>query len=445
MMGPMSAAAIIHGLDAAPSEVAASWPDSRPLVAVWSGGAAARSRWTILGRPAAAEIVPPDRFMNWLRTAAPFRPGAGPGPNPSAAKELPFIGGWIGWISYDAGGLVEPAAAGRFASDDRGWPAAQMARVDDALVYDHAAGVWWGVGAWRELMPDAGPGAAPRHGFEVSKLRSAMGRAAYTAAVERALAYIRAGDVYQVNLAHRLSGAFRGSARGLFLRLMEAARPWFGGYMELAGEGPETRAVVSASPELFFAFDPTSRRIVTRPMKGTRPGGADPRELDRAEKDRAELNMIVDLMRNDLQRVCAPGTVVAERLLDVESYSAVHQLVSTVAGRLTPGTTLGDLLDAAFPAGSMTGAPKLSAMAILNGLEKGPRGLYAGCFGWVGTDGRADLAMTIRSIVVRADAAYVGAGGGITWLSDPDEEVAEVGVKARGPLSVLGAELPPGW
>ena len=155
--------------------------------------------------------------------------------------------------------------------------------------------------------------------------------------------------------------------------------------------------------------------------------------------------MIVDLMRNDLQRVCHPGTVAAERLLAVESYPAVHQLVSTVAGRLRAGTTLGELLEATFPAGSMTGAPKLSAMSILHGLERTPRGVFAGCFGRVCADGALDLAMTIRSIVVHPDGADVGAGGGITWLSEAGDEVAEVAVKARGPLRALGATLPAGW
>jgi anthranilate synthase component 1 len=143
--------------------------------------------------------------------------------------------------------------------------------------------------------------------------------------------------------------------------------------------------------------------------------------------------------------VCRPGTVRAERLLEVESYTAVHQLVSTVAGQLLPDATLGHLLDAAFPAASMTGAPKLSAMQILHRLEGASRGLFAGCFGWIGEDGALDLAMVIRSIVTHPDGAYVGAGGGITWGSIAADEVAEVGVKARGPLAALGGALPPGW
>ena len=134
-----------------------------------------------------------------------------------------------------------------------------------------------------------------------------------------------------------------------------------------------------------------------------------------------------------------------EDLLTVESYPAVHQLVSTVSGTLRDGTTVGALLDATFPAGSMTGAPKLSAMTILHDLEGAARGVFAGCFGWVGEDGALDLAMVIRSIVFHQDGAYVGAGGGITWRSDAAAEVAEVGVKARGPLTALGADLPDGW
>ena len=139
------------------------------------------------------------------------------------------------------------------------------------------------------------------------------------------------------------------------------------------------------------------------------------------------------------------GSVTVERLFDVESYPAVHQLVSTVAGNLFPGLEVGELLGATFPAGSMTGAPKLSAMSILQRLEGAPRGIFAGCFGWVSPQGDLDLAMVIRSIVVENGRAYVGAGGGITWLSHPPSEVAEVVVKARGPLAALGASVPSGW
>ncbi|MDR2997701.1 MAG: chorismate-binding protein, partial [Microbacterium sp.] len=168
-------------------------------------------------------------------------------------------------------------------------------------------------------------------------------------------------------------------------------------------------------------------------------------ELRASEKERAENVMIVDLMRNDLSHVGEPGTISVERLWQVESYPAVHQLVSTVSATLRAGTTVDDLIEAAFPAGSMTGAPKLSAMTILHELEGAPRGVYSGCFGWIGLDGSADLGMVIRSILIEDSTAYVGAGGGITWLSDAAEEAAEVATKARAPLAALGAVVPEEW
>jgi anthranilate synthase component 1 len=230
-----------------------------------------------------------------------------------------------------------------------------------------------------------------------------------------------------------------------YLRLRALTPAHHGGYVR-SGD----TALLSASPERFLQVSAGVAR--TRPIKGTRPRAADAREdaalaaeLRASVKERAENVMIVDLMRNDLSRVSVPGSIRVEGLLEVESYAAVHQLVSTVSSRLQSGTTAGDLLDAAFPAGSMTGAPKLSAMTILHQLEGGPRGVYAGCFGYVGQDGTVDLAMIIRSIVTRPGGAYVGAGGGITWGSEARAEVAEVGIKARAPLSALGAALPPGW
>lgn len=439
----MSARIVAHRLD---------WSDP---AAVFAGGLGAEehSFWLDAG---------PDAMsgFSWMGPGAPEeRP---PHDLPLATTDAahapvpgPFRGGWVGWAGYDAAAAIGGAPA--CVVDDDG-PQDSWLRVSWFVAFDHASRGMWVIGP-EELLGTATAAvvrwaragrdrraAAPHEAVQ----RTASARqtpAEYRALIERCREAIRAGDAYQLCLTTRFTVAapMPIDPVATYLALRDRLPAHHGGIIRNG-----TTALLSASPERFLEVGDGSVR--TRPIKGTRPRGRDAhdddalrRGLQESVKERAENVMIVDLMRNDLQRVCAPGTVVAERLLDVESYSAVHQLVSTVAGRLTPGTTLGDLLDAAFPAGSMTGAPKLSAMAILNGLEKGPRGLYAGCFGWVGTDGRADLAMTIRSIVVRADAAYVGAGGGITWLSDPDEEVAEVGVKARGPLSVLGAELPPGW
>jgi anthranilate synthase component 1 len=203
--------------------------------------------------------------------------------------------------------------------------------------------------------------------------------------------------------------------------------------------------LVSASPERFLEV--TREGVVrTSPIKGTRPRGAHPdddarlrAELVASEKERAENLMIVDLMRNDLSRVCELGSVAVTRLLEVESYPHVHQLVSTIEGRLRADAEIVDAIAACFPAGSMTGAPKLRAIEVLDALEQRPRGPYAGAFGYLAADGTVDLAMTIRTIVLDPDGASVGAGGGITALSEPDAELAEARLKAEALLAALGA------
>ena len=428
------------------------WSDP---AAVFAGGLGAEEHafWLDAG-PAA------DAGFSWLGLGTPAeRPprelSLTPPDTTAATTPGPFRGGWIGWEGYDA-------AAGRAGAparvDGGDGPPQLWLRVDWFVAVDHAAHAMWllapehliaeaaeRVGRWARV------GSARRSDVPpavVSRAASARQTPdAYRALIEACRAAIRAGDAYQLCLTTRFTVAASTpfDPVSTYLALREQLPAHHGGIIRSGAT-----ALLSASPEQFLEVRDGSVR--TRPIKGTRPRGHDRRqddalrrELRESVKERAENVMIVDLMRNDLQRVCVPGTVSVDRLLDVESYSAVHQLVSTVTGRLSPGTTLGELLDAAFPAGSMTGAPKLSAMTLLHALEGGARGLYAGCFGWVGHDGSADLAMTIRSIVLGRTGAYVGAGGGITWLSDAAEEVAEVGVKARGPLAVLGAELPPGW
>jgi len=365
----------------------------------------------------------------------------------------PFRGGWVGWSGFDAAARAAGAPA---TVDDRDGPQEAWLRVRWFVTVDHAARAMWLVAEPAELAAALALLDAPRRhdappptdaGGGIATASARQRPVEYRALIERCRAAIRAGDAYQLCLTTRFDVAASDPLDPVdtYLRLRAALPAHHGGIIRSGAF-----ALLSASPERFLEV--ADGMVRTRPIKGTRPRGGDSaedaalaRELAESVKERAENVMIVDLMRNDLQRVCTPGTVSAERLLEVESYSAVHQLVSTVAGRLRPGTTWAQLLAATFPAGSMTGAPKLSAMRILHGLEAGPRGVYSGCFGWVGDDGRADLAMTIRSIVLHPGGAYVGAGGGITWLSDPDAEVAEVGVKARGPLGALGAALPPGW
>ncbi|MFG6401550.1 anthranilate synthase component I family protein [Microbacterium sp. P04] len=360
----------------------------------------------------------------------------------------PFRGGWVGWAGYDD--AAERAGAPSLPSP---YPGELWLRVDAFLAFDHGRREAW---AWapsadaaervaRDALERKQLDASTADAPAASLATSPHSPAAYGYLVEECRARIREGDAYLLCLTTRFDVTGEVDARRVHRRLRHASGSHHGGLVR----GGAT-ALVSASPERFL--DVVDGVVRTHPIKGTRPRDADP-AVDRAladqlladPKERAENTMIVDLMRNDLARVCAPATVRVERLLEVESYPAVHQLVSTIAGVLRPATTLGELLAATFPAGSMTGAPKLSAMTILRELEAEPRGVYSGCFGWVGDDGRADLAMVIRSIVVHPGGASVGAGGGITWLSDPAAEVREVGWKARAPLAALNARLPSGW
>jgi para-aminobenzoate synthetase component 1 len=358
-----------------------------------------------------------------------------------------FRGGWIGWLGYEDAA----ARAGAPVSEtDAGIPQERWLRVERFVAFDHGRRRAWAAApagqeeAYADRMSSAaGDLTAPEPTAVPAVARHEP--AAYAALIERCREAIREGDAYQLCLTTRFCVTGPIDPIAAYTRLRARTPAHHGGIVRSGGV-----ALVSASPERFLEVAGGVAR--TRPIKGTRPRGADAEsdaaladELRASEKERAENIMIVDLMRNDLSRVCEPGSVGVDGLLEVESYPAVHQLVSTVSGRLAEGVTVGDLLDATFPAGSMTGAPKLSAMTILHELERGPRGVFAGCFGWVGEDGALDLAMVIRSIVVHPGGAYVGAGGGITWRSDAAAEVAEVGIKARGPLAAIGADLPLGW
>ncbi|TQJ32059.1 aminodeoxychorismate synthase component I [Microbacterium sp. SLBN-146] len=357
----------------------------------------------------------------------------------------PFRGGWVGWLDYEQ---AAARAGAPVAASDAFVPSVSWLRVTRFVAFDHERRRAWHFGGAGESIDVDAAEPAPAPVEPDSAPSPARGRHDpddYAALVERCRDAIREGDAYQLCLTTRF--AVEGDIDPVeAYRRLRATTPAHHGGLIVSGDV----AVVSASPERFL--DVRSGVVRTHPIKGTRPRGRDEEEdlalaheLQSSAKERAENIMIVDLMRNDLSRVCRAGTIRVESLLAVESYPAVHQLVSTVAGDLLPGTTVGDLLDAAFPAGSMTGAPKLSAMTILHDLEGAPRGIFSGAFGWVGTDGALDLAMVIRTIVTHPGGAYVGAGGGITWHSDAAAEVAEVGVKARGPLAAIGATLPLGW
>ncbi|WP_341934186.1 anthranilate synthase component I family protein [Microbacterium sp. LWO14-1.2] len=363
------------------------------------------------------------------------------------AHEPPFRSGWVGWYDYESGAGAAGAPVAAHGSDEGdAW-----LRVTRLLAVRHDDGAAWvlaqdDLDEWEAFVAAASssevrPVAAPRQ-------RSAFARHSpreYVGLIESCRDLIRAGIAYQLCLTTRFTVAGVDDAVDAYRRLRAATPAHHGGFLRI-GE----KSLLSASPEQFLQAH--GGVIRTRPIKGTRPRSADPEtdaalaaELAVDEKERAENVMIVDLMRNDLSQVCVPGTIRVDALWAVETYPAVHQLVSTVSGTAASGADVSALFAAAAPAGSMTGAPKLSAMTRLYELEGGPRGVYAGCFGFVGDDGALDLAMVIRSIVVDGGEAVVGAGGGITWRSVAASEVAEVATKASAPLAALGADTPVAW
>ncbi|MFF2276112.1 aminodeoxychorismate synthase component I [Agromyces sp. NPDC058126] len=369
--------------------------------------------------------------------------------------------GWFGWFGYELGAAADGVPVSHAETPD-----AAFLFVDRALVFDHVARelrlVWLDSddgSAWAdaeatalgEMIGDDGATTATGHPHRststtappaVAEWRHDAAR--YAELIEACQAAIVRGDAYQLCLTNRVDVDVHPDPAATYLALRATSPSHHGGFVRF-GEV----ALLSASPEQFLLVEP-SGRVSTKPMKGTRPRDADPvrdaelrAELLASDKERAENLMIVDLMRNDLGRIAELGSVGVEGLLEVEEYAHVHQLVSTVHARIAPPRSVLDVVRAAFPAGSMTGAPKHSAMSILHGLEQGPRGIYSGAFGYLGVDGGADLAMVIRSIVLAPSGASIGTGGGITALSVPAEEIEETRVKARALLAVLGAASTP--
>lgn len=420
--------------------VIASWPAARPLCALVSCRSpdTERSRWSILAAPAAGARDVID-FAGQRDVRAALQRAAAP--DHRAARTLPFCGGWVGWLGYELGVDFEPTARWTLKDapprEGRGW----LARSDAALVRDEARGEWFGVGASDgavdALLDELRAGVrAPAPSCEVGAFASVQGRGHYEAAVARAVEYIQAGDVFQANVAHELRASFRGSARGAFLRMLGAARPAFGALLEPPDGVGDGRAVCSISPELFLDADFASGRVATRPIKGTRPGGAAfERDLARSAKDGAELAMIVDLMRNDLSRVCEPGSVVVEdeRAIERHGGGGVAHAVATVAGAIRRDAAFANLVEATFPPGSVTGAPKVRAMQIIDELEPFARGAYCGAIGFMSDCGLARLSVAIRTATIdaaRGEIVYP-VGAGIVAESDPATEWDETLTKAE--------------
>ncbi len=387
----------------------------------------------------------------------------------------PFQGGAAGLFGYELGQHLEKLPSPRH--DDLGLPDLCVGLYDWVLAWDHGRGALWLVSTG-EPAPDgrrreqraaarardvrarlgrrllttpppnrrlpAATGAAPET-FPVSGVpgvASTFSRAAYLDAVERTREYIRAGDIYQANISQRLEHPFEEHPFALYTTMGRYNPAPFAAYFDLGAA-----AVVSASPERFVRLE--AGQVETRPIKGTAPRGRSPGEdaawkamLRQSEKNRAENVMIVDLLRNDLSKVCRHHTVRVPELCVLETHAAVHHLVSTVVGRLEDGLGPVDLLRAAFPGGSITGAPKIRAMEIIAELEPTRRGAYTGAIGYIGFDGTMDTNLAIRTFVVHRGTAFFHVGAGIVIDSDPALEYSETLAKARGLLAAVQAHAP---
>lgn len=434
-----------------------------------------RGRSYVLEGPAGTRRLagnPFDLLEALLATAAGTRAAGPAGLAPPAAAGTglslpPFLGGAVGYLAYDLGRQVERLPA--VARDDLGLPELWFGLHDAVVVLDHGrrqaavvarllpgrekaalrhaerlrAALEWAAAAGWPLRPDSATCGRPLRSGPL--LRSTFTRAGFEAAVARARAYIAAGDIFQVNLAQRFTASWTAGAWALYRRLREVNPAPFAAFLDCG-----SFAVVSASPERFLQVDAASRRVETRPIKGTRPRAPTPgadarmaRALLESEKDRAELVMIVDLERNDLGRVCETGSVRVPDLRRLEGYPTVWHTVATVEGRLRPDAGVAALLRATFPGGSITGAPKVRAMEIIEELEPVRRGIYTGSVGWIGWDGAMDLNIAIRTFTVAGRQAHFHAGGGIVADSDPAAEYRETLHKAVGLVRALGGDGAP--
>jgi aminodeoxychorismate synthase component I len=339
--------------------------------------------------------------------------GEGFGGLAASAPDAILEGGW------DAGGMLEDALAHGSEGGLAGW-------------FDYDGNFRFGDFAqWTALPPDMPAGSAP---CVRPQFQPGLGKTEWMRLVNRAHEYIAAGDIYQVNLTHTLTAAWPDDPALFYPRLRAASPAPYACFVQLGDT-----AVLSASPECFLRID--GRRIITRPIKGTRPRVGDDtaaaEELLASEKERAELIMITDLERNDLGQVCEYGSVEVTALCELQTFAQVHHLVSTVEGRLRPDVTAVEAVRACYPGGSITGAPKKRAREIIAELESTPRGIYTGAVGFFGRDGRAVFNIAIRTLVVRDGRATYGVGAGIVSDSDPSAEYNETLHKAAGLRAAL--------
>jgi len=357
------------------------------------------------------------RGDGWLVAWEPVEVLEGRGPEVLGSIDGLTPGLWAGFLAFEIGHAIEAVRPGRASESPRTVPDATFVR------FARHAQV-----ATLDDLPITGPvrlGAAAR---------SSLSRDEHRRAVEVVLEHIRAGDCYQVNLTRTIEWDTQPDPVAVFAALARRRPAPHATLLRLpTAAGPV--AVAGASPERFLSW--TGPAVETRPIKGT---AAHPAALEHSAKDRAENVMIVDLARNDLGRVCTPGTIHVPELCAIERHPGLAHLVSTVRGRLRPGTGVGTLLRATLPAASITGAPKPRVLQIIEDLETVPRGVYCGATGWIDTaSGAGDLAVAIRTFTVVGGRTTLGVGGGIVADSDPAREWEETGLKARRLLARTGA------
>ena len=439
---------VLHPVDVEPAALLALHAASPGLYPALFESAAAGEplgRFDILFAHPAGSLVAAGPFLPALDRAwqrervAPSQSDSGPA--------VPFTGGWLLYLGYELAGEIEPRL---HLPQPAVGPIAQAIRIPAAVIHEHDSGRCWIV-----AEPEAAD-LIPRIAADLQRVaRLPDSRAAlvepdvaeddprhYLHAVERALEYIGAGDIYQANLSRGWRATLRAGVQPhqVYRRLRETNPGPFSGVAQLDGI-----AVISSSPERLVSV--CDGIVTTRPIAGTRPRGADPaadlalaRELHAHPKERAEHVMLIDLERNDLGRVCEAGSVRVDEFMTIESYSHVHHIVSNVRGRLRADVTPGNVLAAVFPGGTITGCPKIRCMEIIAELEGVARGAYTGSLGYLNRDGTMDMNILIRTLQLAGRELTVRAGAGIVADSIPERELEETRAKARGVLRAVGVE-----
>lgn len=414
------------------------------------GGDAPRSILALDPEPACS--LPHDDPRDAFATLRAMQEACSFSGTPSA--DLPFAGGWVGYLAYDCLDRLESIP--RRTKPATSVPDMEFSFHRRTLQYDPATHLWCATALLQEgddpdaataaladllLLLDAPTPALPAPPFPLMSFRTNMNRDAYTAAVRRVLDYIRAGDVYQVCLSREYAGETPADPLALACGILARCPAPFAAALTFG-----SRTLLCTSPERFLRLDPEGH-VRTEPIKGTRPRGRHREEdaafleqLRASGKEAAELAMITDLLRNDLGRVCAYGSVRVTEPRALRTHHNVHHAHSVIEGRLRPGCDAVELLRATLPGGSITGAPKIRAMQILEELEPHRRGAYCGCIGYLGVDGRMDLNIAIRTLWLDGRCVRIHAGSGIVAESDPGREFDETEHKARGILSCFSTE-----